>query len=218
MTLVDVTRRKRKPPWLGEPKAVKSREASLLPCLSKSHKGWYSLLKSEIPGLSTRALLRCWVHYNPATGIFTWQRTTRWQKAGERADRLRRSTDSPNYYYRSVSIQKKRYQAHVLAWFYMTGEWRFPEIDHKDTDATNNKWSNLRLATRSQNAANTRLRENNTSGYKGISWSSTRKRWCAYINFQGKRIPLGRYKNKQDAVLIRQAKALELFGEFARHA
>ena len=174
--------------------------------------------KSDIPNLSTRALMRYWLHYDPVTGVWTWRRTTRWQKAGERADRLRHCTHSPGYKYRAISIQKKRYQAHVLAWFYMTGEWRHPEIDHKDTDATNNKWNNLRLATRSQNCANARLRENNTSGFKGVSWSKQRKRWCAYINYQGKRIPLGRFESKQDAILVRQTKATELFGEFARHA
>ena len=168
--------------------------------------------------LSTRALLRRWVYYNPKTGIFTWRRTTRWQKAGARADRLRHCAHAPTYKYRAVSIKKKRYPAHILAWFYMTGEWRHPEIDHKDTDATNNKWDNLRLATRSQNCANSRLGKNNTSGYKGVSWNPVKKRWCAYIDYQGKRISLGRFINKQDAILVRQRTAEELFGEFARHA
>ena len=60
------------------------------------------------------------------------------------------------------------YKEHQLIWLLVTGEWCFPEVDHRDTDGTNNRWRNLRRATRIQNMHNSSLTERNRSGFKWV--------------------------------------------------
>ena len=73
----------------------------------------------------------------------------------------------------------------------MTGN--FPEnfIDHINHIPYDNRWSNLRAATNSQNQANAKKPINNKSGYKGVCWSKTNKRWCAVIVYMKKKMHLG---------------------------
>jgi hypothetical protein len=71
----------------------------------------------------------------------------------------------------------------------MTGEYpdRKFEMDHKDRDRSNNRFSNLRLATTSQNQANVGLRKDNISGFKGVSWEKAQNKWRATIAAGGER-------------------------------
>jgi hypothetical protein len=90
-------------------------------------------------------------------------------------------------------------------------------VDHIDGNTLNNYLCNLRFATKSQNAANRKeLNANNKSGYRGVSWSKSSKKWVAqimvnYVNYQ-----LGRYENKEDAARAYDAAAIKHFGAFAR--
>jgi len=61
-----------------------------------------------------------------------------------------------------------------------------------------------------------KIRNDNTSGFKGVVWSKERKKWEAQISYFERHINIGRYKDKIDAVLAYNQKAIELFGEFAR--
>ena len=96
----------------------------------------------------------------------------------------------------------------------MTGEWGRPAIDHRDGNSTNNRWSNLRRATPSQNNANRRRPRHNTSGYKGVyfRWGF----WRACIKRNGRRIYLGVFATPEEAHAAYVAAARKLFGEFAR--
>lgn len=47
------------------------------------------------------------------------------------------------------------------------------------------------------------IAKNNTSGHKGVSWDKNRSKWLAYIKFKSKRINLGRFADKQDAINAR---------------
>lgn len=104
--------------------------------------------------------------------------------------------------------------AHVLAWFYMTGKWPLDELDHIDLDKSNNRWHNLRLATRSQNNTNKERYRNNTSGYKGISWYEKGKCWRAKIQKDRKQIHLGSFSRIEDAILAYKKAAKEFHEEF----
>lgn len=90
------------------------------------------------------------------------------------------------------------------------------ETDHINGDKLDNRRSNLRVCTRSQNEANKGLRIDNTSGYKGVYWNRKNKKWVANIGFNYKNIYLGEFNDRFHAMKAYNAKAKELFGEFAR--
>ncbi len=89
-------------------------------------------------------------------------------------------------------------------------------VDHISGDGLDNRRSNLRLCTQSQNLANMRLPRKNTSGFKGVSYQPERKKWAAKVTIARKQIALGRFETKEEAARVYNAKALELFGPFAR--
>ncbi len=71
--------------------------------------------------------------------------------------------------YCRLFFQGKSYSLHILIWLYMTGSLDgVIEIDHIDTDRSNNKWDNLRNSTKNQNQHNASLRKDNRSGIKGL--------------------------------------------------
>jgi hypothetical protein len=92
------------------------------------------------------------------------------------------------------------------------------QIDHIDGDGLNNRKSNLRLATRSENARNRRINKNSTSGLKGAFWVESRKRWRAEIKADGKKINLGYFNTPEAAYAAYVAASEKLHGEFARAA
>lgn len=63
---------------------------------------------------------------------------------------------------------------------------------------------NLRWATSNVQCINRRVPINNTSGHKGVYFSSVEQRWCAVISIEGRKTKLGRFKSKQDAVDARE--------------
>ena len=87
--------------------------------------------------------------------------------------------------------------------------------DHIDRNPFNNKKSNLRLATRQENNRNCSISTNNTSGITGITWYSRKNKWIAYIGVDYKRIHLGYFENKEDAIKARLKAEKEHFREFA---
>jgi hypothetical protein len=89
-----------------------------------------------------------------------------------------------------------------------------PCVDHIDNDPSNNKLSNLRWSTISENNMNKSTNVRNTSGYKGVSFHKRRNKWQAYIKINGKMIYIGIYADMEDAKEARQIKAKELFGEY----
>lgn len=90
-------------------------------------------------------------------------------------------------------------------------------VDHKNHDTLDNRKSNLRICTNQNNVINARKRKKNvTSIYKGVSWANDRHKWRANICFNGKISRLGSFDNEIEAAKAYDAKAKELFGEFAK--
>lgn len=88
-------------------------------------------------------------------------------------------------------------------------------IDHIDHNPLNNQKSNLRVCDNSENIRNQRIKENSTSGYKGVFLTKNKKRYVATIGFNNKKIHVGTFNSPIEAALAYNKKALELFGEFA---
>lgn len=91
-------------------------------------------------------------------------------------------------------------------------------IDHVDGDGLNNTRANLRFCNQSGNSANRLMSSNNTSGYKGVAFHKRRKsnQWEARTKLNKKQIHIGYFSNPEDAARAYDAKAIELFGEFAK--
>jgi hypothetical protein len=88
--------------------------------------------------------------------------------------------------------------------------------DHvRSGETLNNQRSNLRVATRSQNGINARLRSDSSSGYKGVNWNSAMKRYGARIQIRGKRIWILWTHDKVEAARAYDRAAIEHHGEFA---
>jgi len=83
-----------------------------------------------------------------------------------------------------------------------------PIIDHRDRDGSNNRLSNLRIATHSENSINQRVRRDNTSGFPGVSYRDGT--WRARIQINGQTRLIGRFKSKPDAIAARICACIEL--------
>jgi hypothetical protein len=149
--------------------------------------------------------------YDPETGIITRLNCLGGRQAGSVAGCLDRDG------YLKLSIKDCTYTGTRIAWLLMTGEWPsyLLDIDHINRDVADNRWSNLRLSTRSENNANSKIRSDNKSGFKGVSWCADRGKWGAYIQVNSKSIGLGRYDILEDAVEAYKAASEKYFGEFA---
>ena len=89
-------------------------------------------------------------------------------------------------------------------------------IDHIDGCRTNNNVTNLRWATLRENQWNTKLRSNNTSGVKGVSWYKPTKKWVAQIRLN-KKIYLGLFDNIEDAKIAVEKAREKLHNIYANH-
>ena len=88
-------------------------------------------------------------------------------------------------------------------------------IDHINGNPLDNRRKNLRICNQSQNTANGKIRKNNKSGYKGVSYNKKFAKWEAYITKDYKHIFLGYFDKKNDAAKAYNTKAKEVFGKFA---
>jgi hypothetical protein len=89
------------------------------------------------------------------------------------------------------------------------------QVDHRNGDTLDNRRSNLRWATRSQQRQNSVTPRSSSVRFKGVT-SRPDGKWRARITVSGKVRHLGLFDTKQDAALAYNQKASELFGEFAR--
>lgn len=87
-------------------------------------------------------------------------------------------------------------------------------VDHIDGNTSNNKQSNLRVATVRQNRCNSKMPSTNTSGFKGVALHG--ERWRAYIKHEGRRYHLGVFDTPEEASEVVKLKRLELHGTFGR--
>ena len=89
-------------------------------------------------------------------------------------------------------------------------------VDHRNNDSLDNRRSNLRLATKSQNNTNRPKKANTSSRYVGVCYDKTRKCWYAQIVHQSKHKWLGSFDNEEAAARAFDRAAIESHGEFAR--
>lgn len=109
------------------------------------------------------------------------------------------------YGYLIVGVNYKLYKVHRIIWEMKNGA--IPKglvIDHINQDKSDNRLLNLRLATKSQNALNAKVRSDNQQKCTGVSWKKDKKKYKAYITLNGKQRHLGYFNDKEDAIKARK--------------
>jgi len=146
------------------------------------------------------------VIYDKITGIFTARIDRHKAKAGSVL-----GTKRPDGYI-VFSLDTFVYKAHRLAWLYVYGP--IPEgkvIDHINGKREDNRLCNLRLVDAEGNMQNRRRESKNSSGFRGVTWEKTAKKWRVSIGYKGKVYYGGLYET------IEQAKAQRLHLEKIMH-
>ncbi len=172
----------------------------------------YTDILNQSASLLTAATVRANIQYDPVNGTFTWltaRHGARWP-AGRPAGYTRSG-------YLVIKLQQIKVLGHRLAWVWMTGEWPETLVDHWDNDKLNNRWSNLRLASPSQNAMNS-IGKRGPDRLKGTCWDTVNEKWQAHICINRRQQNLGRYDTEQEAHEAYKKAAVEQFGDWMRSA
>lgn len=154
----------------------------------------------------TQERLKSLLEYDPATGAFTWR-----VQLSNRAPVGRRAGWINGSGYRHIHVDGVGYKASRLAVLYMTGEWPAALVDHRNRQRHDDRWGNLRAATKKQNQENTDVGAANRSGFKGVYWQRQRQCWNACIRHVGRSIHLGSFGTIVDAVAARIGAERRLF-------
>ena len=125
--------------------------------------------------------------------------------------------------YTCLGICGKTYKLHrLLAEVFLNGgkpltaQQHVDHIEPADRSHAQDRLSNLRICSRSQNMMNHGIYSNNTSGYKGVSWGKRNGKWRADIASYGRRKCLGFFTTPEAAALAYDKAAKSLHGEFAK--
>ena len=148
--------------------------------------------------------------YDPKSGELRWRVSQRGASVGSLSGYVRSQG------YRCVSVDGQQFLAQRLIWKLMTGCEPKAFIDHKDGDKDNNRWRNLREATKADNQQNCKKYATNTSSMKGVTWVPNLQKWKAVINANNYRHYLGVFSTFSDAAHARELAAEQLHGAFAR--
>lgn len=163
------------------------------------------------PTAKPRSEIFDYLRYEPETGSFTWLKY-----AGGRSSVGKSAGYIDAEGYQRVSFRGVRYYGHSLAWLHETGEWIIGGIDHKNLLKSDNRYDNLRKATKSQNAINSIRSVKTSSKYKGVTWNAKNRKWQAQIKISGRQYYLGIFVEETDAALAYRDMAVKHHGEFAR--
>lgn len=156
----------------------------------------------------TQQRLKELLHYDPATGLFTW-RVKRNNKAlaGQIAGNV------GNHGYVQIYVDRANHLAHRLAWLYVNGVLPADKIDHRNGVRTDNRWANLRECDHAENMQNqgVRSRSDNKSGHIGVCGDSRRPgKWRATIKCGKKYHHLGTFDTVEAAADAYRKAKLEL--------
>lgn len=160
----------------------------------------------------TQARLQELLTYDPQTGLFHWKVAN-----GPRVKAGAVAGTRNHQGYRRIQLDGLIYAAHRLAFLYMEGAFPPDMVDHINGVRDDNRWCNLRHATRSENNANAKLRRDSTTGAKGV-YKRRSGRFSARVRYQGQEYALGTFDTIVEASAAYERAANDAFGEYARAA
>ena len=141
----------------------------------------------------TQSRLKELLHYDPKTGVFTYRVKTSYRvEIGNVA-----GCDNGKGYLQ-IRLDAVLYKAHRLAWLYMTGAFPALGVDHENGIHGDNKWDNIREATKKRNGENQRkAHKNSTTGLLGVTNRGNKFR--ATLHTEGVRHYLGDFNTPEEA-------------------
>jgi hypothetical protein len=150
--------------------------------------------------------------YDPKTGLFTWKVDKKGHiKKGDIAG------TKHNRGYISITLNGKSYLAHRLAMIISgISISSTDQVDHINDNRSDNRLSNLCVATHDQNCQNAKVRKDNLAGLKGVGYDKRIKKWRARIVVDKKQKWLGNFTTPEEAHAAYCKAAEELHGEFQR--
>ena len=165
-------------------------------------------INKDKEALLSQEMLKERIHYDKETGFFTWLDV----KVNGKRMRNKRSgsINGGGYIQVRLSLDGKSYAlfAHRLAWLYEYGEFPSGNLDHLNRNRTDNRITNLRIATTRENGRNRSMSSNNTTGHNGIGFSKARNKYHARIRVNYKQKHLGYFENIEDAAkAVKEARA-----------
>ena len=135
------------------------------------------------------------LHYDLDTGIFTW--LTCKQRSGKVPGDVAGGDNGNGYVV--IKLNKYIYLAHRLAWLYVNGCWPREFIDHQNRVRSDNRYCNLREATRTENKRNQKIQSNNSTGFKGVCLKKSTGKFRALCGVDGKQHEIGLYDTAEEA-------------------
>ena len=161
----------------------------------------------------TQEYLKDHFYYNKKTGVFV--KKIYFDKRGRKRGGKEHGSLCENGYI-ILMINYKRYLSHRLAWFYVKGEWPENEIDHINGIRSDNRFCNLREASRSQNQQNRKKAQlnNKSTGIIGTYVERATGKFYSSITLNRKQKRLGTFNTVEQAhnAYIKAKRELHTFG------
>lgn len=147
--------------------------------------------------------------YDAKTGYITFKCNRHARKVLGNVAGWIRTDPSRRTSYIELRADGKTVKAHRLAWRLHYGAWPEGMIDHINGNGLDNRIENLREVDSFDSAKNKPLQKNNTSGVVGVRLYKPNGKWVATISNKGKKITIGYFDKKDDAIKARRDKEIE---------
>ena len=153
---------------------------------------------------------------NIGDGFFSEIDSSDFELVSKYSWRVLKSYKKSKFFYVATTSYELGKRRHIVMHRLLMGVLNKPgkQVDHINGNGLDNRRSNLRICSQSQNMMN-RKKHTSSSKFKGVSWNKERKRWSSQIKLRGKQTHLGYFNCEKEAAEVYDNSANRMFGEYA---